>query len=86
MCAETTVAVWMLAFKVNFWDDMRLCTPVCSESAVVVANAACGGLCVPLDDMHYHERDVLCHAQPQGPLPYLNSFRENEVFHSMRAL
>eukprot|EP00892_Ulva_mutabilis_P002148 jgi/Ulvmu1/11934/UM082_0013.1 len=83
---ETSVAVWMLAFKVNFWDDMRLCTPVCSVAAIAVANNACGGLCVPVDDMHYVERDARCHEQPPAELPYLNSFRQNEAFHSMRVL
>lgn len=74
----------MLAFKVNFWDDMRLCTPACSDSAVAVSNNACDGLCSPVDDMHFFDGDRRCNAVHAGALPYLDSYRENEMFHAMR--
>lgn len=78
------MALWMLAFKVNFWDDMRLCTPACSAAAVVVSNNACDGLCSPVEDMVYFDRDERCHAVHDGPLPYLDSFEDNQMFHAMR--
>jgi hypothetical protein len=84
LLAETSVALWMLAFKVNFWDDMRLCTPACSSAAVAVSNNACNQLCDPVPDMHYFDADSKCHIQPSGPLPYMDSYTENHMFHEMR--
>jgi hypothetical protein len=74
----------MLAFKVNFWDDTRLCTPTCGHSAVAILNNACEGLCDAVEDLYYFDADPECHKPPVSPLPYLDSFPENEVFESMR--
>lgn len=74
----------MLAFKVNFWDDMRLCTPSCGNAAIAVSNNACDGLCSPIEDMYYFDGDSRCHSAQAGALPYLDSYRENEMFHAMR--
>ena len=45
---DTTLGLWLLALGASHYDDRRLCSPACDESAVAVYDyPECAGLCDP---------------------------------------
>ena len=74
----------MLAFKVNFFDDLRMCNPVCHESAIAFLNTGCDGLCDPQHDMATYHQNRVCISDGASPLPYMDSFMFNKPFEKMR--
>jgi hypothetical protein len=78
------MGLWMLAFKVNFFDDMRLCNPVCHDAAIAILNSACSGLCDPLHEMSQYHAVNACRADSPSPIPYLPSIAHNKDFELMR--
>jgi Galactosyltransferase len=61
MPADTTFGLWMLAFNVTFFEDMRLCSPKCHPHAVAFLDNNCSGLCNPVNDMYRLSKMYFCH-------------------------
>lgn len=77
------MGLWMIAFKVNFFDDMRLCNPVCHDAAIAVLNAGCTGLCDPTRDMPLLHESLACRQDAASPLPFMPSLWDNREFEEM---
>ena len=83
-CADTSVGLWMFAFQVRFFEDMRLCTTQCDDRGVAFLNNMCSGLCNPVPDMYKCHKAPQCRQDVAGPLPYLPGCKGHEQFHKMR--
>jgi hypothetical protein len=81
---DTSVGLWMSAFKVRFFEDMRLCQPFCHPAGIAFLDNMCSGLCNPLQDMYNYHKNLHCRRQAKAPLSYMPSYRGHEAFHSMR--
>lgn len=82
--ADTSVGLWMSAFQIRFFEDMRLCSVRCHPAGVAFLDNQCSGLCNPIQDMYRAHKNVQCRRLVKAPLPYMPSFKGNEAFHSMR--
>jgi hypothetical protein len=83
------MGLWMLAFNVTFFEDMRLCMPRCKRNAVAVLKNKCSGLCSPAKIMRFMHQMHTCHGAPEhflnGSLPYESSYPGHN-FDRMHAL
>jgi len=70
---DVTVGSWMLALKMQHYDDRRLCATECSESSVAVYDMpTCAGLCDPparLKELHAAEVCQAPAVQDDGTVP-----------------
>lgn len=82
--ADSSMGLWMVSFRVNFFDDMRLCHPLCHPAGIAFLNTGCSGLCDPVPDMHALHAQAKCTAPAAQPLPYLDSFFHNMQFQNLR--
>lgn len=78
------MGLWMSAFKVRFFEDMRLCMPHCHPSGISFLDNMCSGLCNPLEDMYRYHKNAQCRKLVKAPLPYVPGWKGHEAFHSMR--
>lgn len=81
-----TLGVWLLAFNVTFFEDTRLCEPLCRPAAVAFQDLACRGLCSPVPDMLSMHKRKGCSAPPDpgAPVRYLPSQSGSGVFDAMQ--
>jgi hypothetical protein len=80
------MGLWMVGFKVNFFDDMRLCNPVCHEAAIVMSNMACSGLCDAANVIPQRHNQSACRQDAASPLPFFGSVWDNRDFEAMQKL
>jgi hypothetical protein len=78
------MGLWMSAFRIRFFEDMRLCHPTCHPSGVGFLDNICSGLCQPLQDMYRYHKHVQCRKLAKDPLPYLPAYHGHEAFNAMR--
>jgi hypothetical protein len=85
-CADTSLGLWMLAFNVTFFEDMRLCTNRCHPYAVGFLNNYCSGLCDPINDMYRYHQSFMCRRKipEKAILKWLPSFEDHEQFDAMK--
>ena len=71
-----SIGLWMLAFNVAFFEDMRLCMPRCRVHAVAVLQNECSGLCSPVSDMHsmHGRRNCQLELADNATLAYAPSY------------
>jgi hypothetical protein len=50
----------MMLFDATYLEDVRLCQPACSRSAIALYRYNCTGLCHPDTDMHALHGDPQC--------------------------
>lgn len=82
--ADGSLGLWMAAFKANFFDDMRLCSPVCHPSGIAMQNLACSGLCDAVHEIPALHAVNACSADGASPLGYLDSLPNSKQFEIMR--
>jgi len=63
---DVTIGVWMVVLNVTFYDDPRLCTPLCSPYTIAQYNADCQGVCDPTDMLDLH-RTSSCRSAALQP-------------------
>jgi hypothetical protein len=80
---DTSVGLWMAAFKIRFFEDMRLCQPFCHPAGIAFLDNMCSGLCNPLQDMYNYHKNLHCRRRAKAPLTYMPSYRGHEAFQSM---
>jgi hypothetical protein len=86
IAADASMGLWMIAFKVNFFDDMRLCNPICHEAAIIISNMGCSGLCDAVRDIPQCHNQEECRQDAASPLPFLASVWDNKDFEGMQEL